>query len=272
MRSCTKCCGGGAEDVNNGQQTYGQPQPPYQQQVYQQQTSYEQQGQYGQPYEASQQSQPYMQQQTLYGNATQQWQQPQYGQPQPQYGQQFNQGYAQKNTQNPIRKKSRAPLIIGIVAALLIIAGIAVGTVLILLNNSKTGTGGAGTAEDAAEDVVEMFLEALIDKDYSKAAGYVLPGLDNSKIGGIDLSESSLRKKFKDKSIRRYTIDYDELIIEEQDIKALNKALDYYDEEITDAIGVEICLEFGDSEEYCDIAVVKISDGWWIAAYAEVYY
>ena len=97
--------------INNGQQPYVQsqpiyqPQPPYGQQPYEQQM----QSQSQQPY--VQQQQPYMQQQA-YGNTSQQWQQPQ-------YAQQFNQGYYQNNMKYPKKKKSKARLIICLIGCII---------------------------------------------------------------------------------------------------------------------------------------------------------
>ena len=278
----------GSENVNNGQQPYGQPQqqyqqPPYQpQQEYHSQSTYEQQGQpQQQPYEASQQ-QPYMQQQTSYENTTQQWQQPPYGQQQttygqqPPYGQQFNQGYAQNNILNPIKKKSKAPLIIGLIAAILVIAGITVGIVLIVSKNSsdsKTGTYGAsaegthGTSTEGkrgastARDAVEMFLEAMIDEDYSKATEYVLQGIDYYEYGDTRLSASALEDFFDD------LIEYDILRImpgDEDDIEDVNDTLDY-DEKITDASMFGVNVVYGyDYDEDISIYAAKTKSGWYI--------
>ena len=88
----------GSENVNNGQQTYGQSQQL-----------------------------PYMQQQA-YENTSQQWQQPPYGQQQ-----QLNQGYYQNNMQYPTKKKPKVLLTIALILFIVdLIADIFVTTIAIL--------------------------------------------------------------------------------------------------------------------------------------------
>ena len=223
----------GSENVNNEQQPYGQ----YQQPPYQPQPSYEPQSQ--QHYEASQQL-PYMQQQTSYGNTTYQWQQSpyiqpqqQYRQPQPSYGQQFNQEYAQNNIQNPIKKKSKAPLIIGIVATILIIAGLAV-TGIILLNSLKYS---------APEETVEKFMDALLYGDYEEALDYLHPFV-------IDIYYNGSREKaiegMEDLGID--IISYDDMSSESSSADVISKYLkEYgYNDEIPDEIDVKIDVELND--------------------------
>ena len=194
--------------------------------------SYEQQGQ----------SQP---QQPSYVNAAQQWQQ------QP-YVQQFNQGYAQNNTQNPIRKKSRAPLIIGIVAAILIIAGLAV-TGIILLNSSTPST---------PEETVERFMDAILDGDYEKALDDYIHPLYVANVGGKEDAIENIERMIDNDSTYRYKSseknanDY---------IEANEYLKEYGYDKATEVCRIYIDIgENGGKMEEALFAVVKINGKWYI--------
>ena len=252
----------GSENVNNGQPPYGQP--SYEQQQWQSQSQ--------QSYEASQQQQPYMQQQPSYGNESQQWQQPSYGQSQPQYGQQFNYGYAQNNMQSPIKKKSKTPLIIGLIVAILAITGLTVGIVIIVSNNSKSGTRGVAAAS-TAEETVEMFLETLLDGDYSDAADYFHPIAIEWYWSG---EKSEVVEEMEDWGPEMSS--YDDMSskrISSSEIAEINAGLEYLGYEkytFTEGSYVEVHIEgpgIGSDNYYMTFTVVKLNGKWYIFDYED---
>ena len=247
----------GSENMNNGQppyeqQQWQQPQPSYenatqqwqqspyeqQQQPYMQQQKYENTSQQWQQSPYEQQQQPYMQQQA-YGNTSQQWQQP-YGQQQPPYGQQFNQGLAY----NPIRKKSKAPLIIGIVAAILIIAGLTVTGIILLTSSSP-------------EKTVEKFFDAVFDGEYAEAVDCLHPAVIDTVYDGSREAAIQYLKTLNE-ILTSYTI----VNSEDMDDIDVSKCSEI-DNEITKGSWVEIRVK-GDEDDsgYLRYAVVK-SDGKW---------
>ena len=203
-------------------------------------------------------------------------QQPLYVQPQPPYGQQFNQWYAQNNIQNPIKKKSKAPLIIGIVAAILIIAGLTVGIVLIISKNSNTSTGDVSNINTGdvsntntgdiskvltAEDTIEAFLDALLEGDYSEAMDYIHPEV-------LKAARSEVKEKMK-----RY---FDEMTSYDVRMVRLNSdELAECNEEVAEEFGVDVKATVGifvkiESDIYTGFAftVMKTNGKWYIVYFS----
>lgn len=251
MAFCPSCGAAQSEGQNAGNESFGNSQQPQQQ--WQQQQSYGQQ-QY-------QQQQPFQSQQ--------QWQQQQYEQQSYAQQSQQNQGWNQNNQQGMAgmqkRKRSKTPLIIGLVAAIIIIIGLAVTCIILITSkdsssknniNSSNSNGTSISKASTAEDTVKVFLEALVDGDYSTAYEYILPEIE-------DYIEGDVKSELKE--VSRILAGYEINDIEnfsKNELKELNYNFDY-SEEITDAVVITVDF-FGEGacEEY-EIYVVK-TDKWYI--------
>lgn len=256
MAFCPTCGAAQSEGQNAGNGSFGNSQQPQQQ--WQQQS-------YGQ--------QQYGQQQSF--QSQQQWQQQPYEQQS--YGQQpqQNQGWNQNNQQGMAgmqkKKSSKTPLIIGLVAAIIIIIGLAVTCIILITSKDSTSKGNSnkgtsGTLASTPEKTVESFLDTLLDWDFSEAVDEYLHPAYIEYLGGRQeaLGEWS--------DIGMEISSYDDVSSKKLSSSELNsvnrklKELDY-DYQITEGSIVEIHIEgpgIHSDDYYVTFIVVSMDGKWYI--------
>lgn len=259
MAFCPNC--GAAQNISQNVEnaSFGnnqQPQQSYGQQQWQPQQQYEQQ-----PFQSQQQ-----------------WQQPPYEQQSYVQQSQQNQGWNQNNPQVMAgmqkKKSSKTPLIIGLVAAIIIIIGLAVTCIILITSkdssskgNSNKGT--SGTLASTPEKTVESFLDTLLDWDFSEAVDEYLHPAYIEYLGG----RSEALDEWSDMGMEISS--YDDMSskkLTSNEINSLNKELKKldYDYKITEGNLVEVHIEgpgIGRDDYYVTFIVVGMDGRWYILAW-----
>lgn len=251
MAFCPTCGAAQSEGQNVGNGSFGNSQQPQQQ--------WQSQQSYGQQQFQSQQ----------------QWQQQPYEQQSYCQQPQQNQGWNQNNQQGMAgvqkKKSSKAPLIIGLVAAIIIIIGLAVTCIILITSKDSTSKGNSnkgtsGTLASTPEKTVEIFLDTLLDWDFSEAVDEYLHPAYIEYLGG----RSEALDEWSD--IGMEISSYDDMSskkLTSNEINSLNKELKKldYDYKITEGNLIEVHIEgpgIGRDDYYVTFIVVGMDGRWYI--------